>query len=64
MPSLRRTIFGLGVLAAVITGWRELWFLTDDAFIAFRYVSNAMEGRGLVWNPAPFAQVEGYTSFL
>ena len=37
-------------LVAIVTyvGWRQLWFLTDDAYIAFRYVSNAMAGRGLV----------------
>jgi len=44
--------------------WRVFWFLTDDAFIHFRYVSNSMLGRGYVWNPAPFRPVEGYTSFL
>jgi len=59
----------IGVAAAVlvvvvVAGWREFLFLTDDAFIAFRYVSNSMMGRGLVWNPPPFQPVEGYTSFL
>ncbi|MCA8977656.1 MAG: hypothetical protein KDC98_23225 [Planctomycetes bacterium] len=44
--------------------WRALWFLCDDAFIAFRYVGNAHDGHGLVWNPAPFAAVEGYSCFL
>jgi arabinofuranosyltransferase len=44
-------------------GWRLTHFATDDAYIAFRFVSNAMAGRGLVWNPAPFHPVEGYTSF-
>lgn len=43
--------------------WWSLRFLTDDAFIYFRYASNAWHGRGLVWNPAPFAPVEGCTSF-
>src|SRR5690606_38891197 len=33
-------------------------------YIAFRYVSNAQLGHGYVWNPPPFAPVEGYTSFL
>ncbi len=49
---------------AVWFGWRTFWFLTDDAFIAFRYVSNAVDGIGLVWNPPPFVPVEGYTSLL
>jgi arabinofuranosyltransferase len=52
------------VVFSVYIGWRLFWFLTDDAFIAFRYVSNSMLGHGLVWNPAPFRPVEGYTSFL
>ena len=52
------TVFaGLTVAGAL---WRE--FLCDDAFITFRYVSNAVDGHGLVWNPPPFAPVEGYTS--
>jgi len=51
-----------GVL--VYFGWREFWFTCDDAFINYRYVSNTMLGRGLIWNPAPFQPVEGYTSFL
>ena len=60
---------GLGLLcvasvAATIAGWWLFWFLTDDAFILFRYVRNGVEGLGLVWNPAPFRPVEGYTSFL
>lgn len=45
-------------------GWKLFWFLTDDAFIAFRYVSNSVLGHGYVWNPPPFKPVEGYTSFL
>ena len=45
-------------------GWRIFWFLTDDAFIEYRYVSNSINGAGLVWNARPFLPVEGYTSFL
>jgi arabinofuranosyltransferase len=48
----------------LVVGWRTFWFLTDDAFIAFRYVSNRQFGLGYVWNPPPFRPVEGYTSFL
>lgn len=51
---------GLGLYG----GWRTLWFLTDDAYIAFRYVSNSYLGFGYTWNPPPFRPVEGYTSFL
>jgi arabinofuranosyltransferase len=56
-------VTALAVLGTVL-GWRSLWFLTDDAFIAFRYVSNAQLGHGYTWNPPPFLPVEGYTSFL
>jgi arabinofuranosyltransferase len=51
-----------GIILAV--GWRVFWFLTDDAYIAFRYISNAHLGYGYVWNAPPFLPVEGYTSFL
>ena len=55
-------LVGAGV--GLYAGWRLFWFLTDDAYIAFRYVSNSMLGHGYVWNPPPFRPVEGYTSFL
>ena len=38
------------------------WFMTDDAFITFRYVRNFVEGNGLVFNPGE--RVEGYSNFL
>ena len=38
-------------------------FLTDDAFISFRYARNLSQGHGLVFNPG-FERVEGYTNFL
>ena len=38
------------------------WFMTDDAFITFRYVRNLLEGHGLVFNPGE--RVEGYSNFL
>jgi arabinofuranosyltransferase len=65
-PAASRAIRLIALLSvlATIYGWKLFLFLTDDAFIAFRYVSNSLAGRGLVWNPAPFAPVEGYTSFL
>jgi arabinofuranosyltransferase len=54
----------LATVVAVYYGWRLFWFLTDDAFIAFRYISNSHLGYGYVWNAPPFRPVEGYTSFL
>ncbi|MBM4375040.1 MAG: hypothetical protein FJ095_08140 [Deltaproteobacteria bacterium] len=49
--------------AAIVLGYREFLFSTDDAYISFRYVRNLLDGHGLVWNPAPFHRVDGYTSF-
>jgi arabinofuranosyltransferase len=68
----RKSVLYYTSLAAILVlagiglflGWRLFWFLTDDAFIAFRYISNAHFGYGYVWNPPPFKPVEGYTSFL
>jgi len=51
-------------LVASVAGWRVFWFVTDDAFIAFRYAANWLAGWGLTWNPPPFRPIEGYTSFL
>ena len=53
---------GAAALVLLYLGWKLFWFLTDDAYIAFRYVSNAHLGHGYVWNPPPFRPVEGYTS--
>ena len=48
----------------VLLGWlaETAWFLTDDAFISFRYARNLLEGHGLVFNPGE--RVEGYSNFL
>lgn len=62
-PSWRRFVVLALLTGLVGAGACHLAFLCDDAFITFRYVSNAMHGHGLVWNPPPFAPVEGYTGF-
>lgn len=59
-----RVVALLVLFAGMVWGAHALRFLCDDAFITFRYVANAHDGNGLVWNPAPFAPVEGYTGFL
>ncbi len=51
------------LLVLTCLGAWQLAFLCDDAFITYRYVANAREGHGLVWNPPPFEPVEGYTGF-
>ncbi|HLX07698.1 MAG TPA: hypothetical protein VKY89_07520 [Thermoanaerobaculia bacterium] len=67
-PAPRAEGASLWLLAAAmllaVAGWKLFWFLTDDAYITFRYVANLIAGYGLVWNPPPFLPVEGYTSFL
>lgn len=47
----------VGVLVVFVV---ETCFLCDDAFIAFRYARNWIEGRGLVFNAGE--AVEGYSS--
>ncbi len=51
-------------MVVALLALRETWFFCDDAFISYRFCGNAYDGHGLVWNPAPFAPVEGYTCFL
>jgi len=47
----------LGVAAAFMV-WRVAW-VTEDCFITFRYVANALAGHGAVFNTGEFSQ--GYT---
>ncbi|MFM1873589.1 MAG: hypothetical protein RL398_3011 [Planctomycetota bacterium] len=54
----------LVALAVAAYAANSLWFWCDDAFINYRFSGNAYDGHGLVWNPPPFAPVEGYTSFF
>jgi arabinofuranosyltransferase len=42
----------------------RFWFVTDDAFISFRYASNLVLGSGLRFNPGEHLPVEGYSNFL
>lgn len=48
-------------LAAQYARWMG-GYMTDDAYISFRYAQNLAEGLGPVWNPGQGA-VEGYTNF-
>ena len=47
----------LGAAAALMV-WRVAW-VTEDCFITFRYVANALAGHGAVFNVGEFSQ--GYT---
>ncbi len=55
---------GLGALAILVALSGLLWpsWLSDDAFISFRYAQNLVAGHGLVYNLGE--RVEGYTNFL
>ncbi|MBL8734882.1 MAG: hypothetical protein JNL12_00515 [Planctomycetes bacterium] len=53
---------GLSLLLLLLHSVHYL-FLTDDAFISFRYARNLSEGFGLVFNPG-HEPVEGYSNFL
>lgn len=51
--------------AAVLAGF--VWqfnFVSDDAYILFRYSKNFAAGLGLVYNPGTDPPVEGYSEFL
>lgn len=63
----QKTTVGAVFLVAIVlcvVGWSVFYFTCDDAYIAFRYVSNRQLGHGYVWNPPPFHPVEGFTSLL
>lgn len=68
-PSLltRPAIVGLLglVFLLTLTGCLQIWlwpFVTDDAFITFRYAGRLLEGEGLTFNPGD--QVEGFSNPL
>jgi arabinofuranosyltransferase len=54
----------LALLALLVSFAGVLWppWLSDDAFISFRYAQNLAGGNGLVYNIGE--RVEGYTNFL
>ena len=54
----------LAALVALVALSGLIWpsWLSDDAFISFRYAQNLVEGHGLVYNLGE--RVEGYTNFL
>ena len=67
LSALGRTPVPLIIACApwlVMLGWLAAvsWFLSDDAFISFRYARNLLDGHGLVFNVGE--RVEGYSNFL
>jgi hypothetical protein len=43
---------------------RRFWFVTDDAFITFRFARNLALGNGLRYNLGEHTPIEGYSNFL
>lgn len=66
LPPAARLGLALGLALTLAGLLAHAWyyrFLTDDAFISFRYARNLSQGFGLVFNPG-FERVEGYSNFL
>ncbi|MBS6472954.1 MAG: hypothetical protein KH347_01735 [Acetobacter sp.] len=59
-------LFLLFALLSLIFGLtaKSLYFIANDGFVSFRYVAQAVDGHGFVWNPPPFEPVNGYTGIL
>jgi hypothetical protein len=61
----RALVFRLAAAAALLYGlwaaWRRAW-VSDDAYITFRYADHLARGLGLVFNVGE--RVEGYSNFL
>lgn len=59
-----RQYLGLSSLLLIVSFSGVIWpsWLSDDAFISFRYAQNLAQGHGLVYNVGE--RVEGYTNFL
>ena len=58
---ITQATLGVLVVLALVHAFRLRW-LSDDAFISFRYADNWARGNGLVYNVGE--RVEGYTNFL
>src|SRR5947208_3425636 len=56
-PMIGALVFIIGLYQAITLRW-----VSDDAFITFRYVQNFVAGNGIVYNIGEY--VEGYTHFL
>ena len=61
-PRWLTILLATGIAAVFVYRFSLHLFLSDDAFISFRYSKHWVEGLGLVWNPGE--KVEGYTNFL
>ena len=59
----RFDVFALLWLPYAYLVWR-FWFVTDDAYVSFRYSRNLALGQGLRYNLGDHVPVEGYSNFL
>ncbi|GIV97972.1 MAG: hypothetical protein KatS3mg057_2629 [Herpetosiphonaceae bacterium] len=59
-----RSRLSLALLSLLVSFSGMIWpsWMTDDAFISFRYAYNLVAGHGLIYNVGE--RVEGYTNFL
>jgi arabinofuranosyltransferase len=64
MRVLALAVLLAAAVTAVVMQYQQVadGYMTDDAFISFRYSVNLADGLGLVWNPGG-ERVEGYTNF-
>jgi hypothetical protein len=53
-----------GIWASYLVLARHFWFVSDDAYITFRYARNWAGGHGLRYNLGEHAPVEGFSNFL
>ncbi len=66
VPGMRNRFAGMGAWATLAAAVAALYsafdlrWVSDDAFISFRYAENLAQGRGLVFNPGE--RVEGFTN--
>lgn len=54
----------VGALAVWMSLGLSFWFVTDDAFISFRFARNLADGHGLRYNLTSEAPVEGFSNLL
>ena len=59
----RPDLFAIAWVPYALLVWR-FWFVTDDAFISYRYAQNFVRGCGLRFNLGDPVPVEGYSNFL
>jgi arabinofuranosyltransferase len=57
----RHIVSAVLAISCLVRAFDRRW-VSDDAFISFRYGRHLAEGEGLVWNPGEY--VEGYTNLL